>query len=129
MPIPSHPAIKALGVVDDELRHALLEKARALMVPSPFESLSMVLLEGWNQALPALVNGRCAVLHGQIVRANGGLSYRYRSEFAASLAFLVTRPDVARRLGEQGRAYVDREYRWPHVMAKVGAFLAAQQCG
>jgi glycosyltransferase involved in cell wall biosynthesis len=124
MPIPSHPSIKCLGVVDDAMRETLLARARLLVVPSPFESLSMVLLEGWNQGLPALVNGRCAVLQGQVVRANGGLSYRYASEFAASLTYLLSHPDVARRLGRQGLAYVDQEYRWPHVMQKIEAFLS-----
>jgi glycosyltransferase involved in cell wall biosynthesis len=125
MPIPPHPSIRVLGVVDDPLRDALLAKARLLLVPSPFESLSMVLLEAWNQGLPALVNGRCAVLHGQVIRANGGLSYRYASDFAASLDYLLRNPAVARQLGRQGRAYLDREYRWPHVMAKVEDFLNA----
>jgi glycosyltransferase involved in cell wall biosynthesis len=125
MPIPSHPSIKCLGVVDDAMRETLLARARLLVVPSPFESLSMVLLEAWNQGLPALVNGRCAVLHGQVVRANGGLSYRYASEFAASLTYLLTNPDVARRLGRQGLAYIEQEYRWPQVMRKVEQFLAA----
>ena len=125
MPIPSHPSIKCLGVVDDATRETLLAKARLLVVPSPFESLSMVLLEAWNQGLPALVNGRCAVLHGQVVRANGGLSYRYASEFAASLTYLLSHPDVTRQLGRQGLAYVEQEYRWPNVMQKVEKFLAA----
>ena len=123
MPIPSHPSIRCLGVVDDAMRETLLAKARLLVVPSPFESLSMVLLEAWNQGLPVLVNGRCAVLQGQVVRANGGLSYRYASEFGASLTYLLTHPDVARRLGQQGLAYVDQEYRWPRVMQKVEDFL------
>jgi glycosyltransferase involved in cell wall biosynthesis len=123
MPIPAHPSIKALGVVDDRVREALLAKARLLVVPSPFESLSMVLLEAWNQGLPALVNARCAVLHGQVVRANGGLSYRYAGDFAASLKYLLDHPDQARRLGRQGLAYIDKEYRWPQVMRKVEDFL------
>jgi glycosyltransferase involved in cell wall biosynthesis len=123
MEVPPHPSITCLGVVDERLREALLAKARLLVVPSPFESLSMVLLEAWNQALPALVNGRCAVLHGQVVRANGGLSYRYAAEFAASLAYLLNHPDVAQRLGRQGQAYVEQEYRWPHVMEKIEAFI------
>ena len=105
-----------------------LARARLLVIPSPFESLSIVLLEAWNQALPALVNGRCGVLHGQVLRANGGLSYRYAHDFAASLRYLLTNPDVARRLGRQGLAYVEREYRWPHVMQKIESFLGTQQC-
>jgi glycosyltransferase involved in cell wall biosynthesis len=123
MPIPSHPSIRCLGVVDEPLREALLANARLLVVPSPFESLSMVLLEAWNQRVPALVNGRCAVLHGQVVRANGGLSYRYATEFAASLGYLLNHPDVARQLGRQGQAYVEQEYRWPRVMEKIETFL------
>jgi glycosyltransferase involved in cell wall biosynthesis len=123
MPIPEHPLVKCLGVVDEPVREALLANARLLLVPSPYESLSMVLLEAWNQGLPALVNGRCAVLHGQIVRANGGLSYRYAGDFAASLAYLLAHPDVARQLGRQGLAYVEQEYRWPRVMQKVEDFL------
>jgi glycosyltransferase involved in cell wall biosynthesis len=71
------------------------------------------------------VNGRCAVLHGQVIRANGGLSYRYASDFEASLTYLLTHPDVARRLGRQGLAYIEQEYRWPRVMRKVEEFLAA----
>ena len=123
MPIPEHPLVKCLGVVDEPVREALLAKARLLLVPSPYESLSMVLLEAWNQGLPALVNGRCAVLHGQVLRANGGLSYRYASDFAASLAYLLAHPDVAKQLGRQGLAYIEQEYRWPRVMRKVEDFL------
>ena len=38
--------------------------ASALVVPSPYESLSIVLLEAWNRGVPALVNAHCAVLQG-----------------------------------------------------------------
>jgi len=88
-------------------------------MPSPFESLSMVLLEAWNHGVPALVNARCAVLRGQVRRADGGLHYRTGAEFAAALDYLLDRPDEARALGAQGLAYVDREYRWPTVMRKI----------
>src|SRR5262249_35020378 len=73
MPIPDHPLIRPLGFVSDALRETLLARARALVMPSPFESLSMVLLEAWNRGLPALVNARCKVLRGQVERADGGL--------------------------------------------------------
>ncbi len=125
MEIPEHPLIKRLGFVDEPLRETLLSRASVLMMPSPFESLSLVLLEAWNHGLPALVNARCSVLKGQAVRANGALYYRRFEEFAACLDYLLTRPDLARRLGEQGLAYVNREYRWPQVMRKVEDFLTS----
>ena len=124
MPIPEHPLIRPLGFVDDGVREALLRKARALIMPSPFESLSMVLLEAWNHGLPALVNARCKVLRGQVERADGGLYYGNTVEFAAALDYLLDHPDAARQLGRQGLAYVDREYRWPIVMNKIEALLA-----
>ena len=71
------------------------------------------------------MNARCAVLKGQVLRADGGLHYRDRGEFAEALDYLLVHPDVARTLGDQGRAYVDREYRWPVVMDRVERLLAA----
>jgi glycosyltransferase involved in cell wall biosynthesis len=124
MRIPDHPLIRPLGYVPDDVRDALLAHARALVVPSPYESLSMVLLEAWNQGVPALVNARCRVLKGQVERADGGLHYANVREFCEALELLVRDPDLGRTLGTQGRAYVDREYRWPVVMDRVESLLA-----
>jgi glycosyltransferase involved in cell wall biosynthesis len=115
MPVPPHPQIRQLGFVDEATRDALLAHARVLMMPSPYESLSMVLLEAWNHRTPALVNARCAVLKGQILRADVGLYYQYAAEFAGALDHLLQHSDVARQLGAQGFDYVQREYRWPTV--------------
>ena len=124
MTIPRHPRVRALGYVSDELRDALLAGARALIVPSPYESLSIVLLEAWNRSLPALVNARCKVLEGQVRRANGGLYYRSAAEFSASLDLLLAHPSLREAFGRQGRAYVEREYRWPAVLQRVERLLA-----
>jgi glycosyltransferase involved in cell wall biosynthesis len=124
MPVPEHPLIRPLGFVEPAIRDALLARARVLMMPSPYESLSMVLLEAWNNGLPALVNARCAVLRGQVRRADGGLYYRTAGEFTAALDYLLDHPDEAHTLGAQGLAYVDREYRWPTVMRKIEDILS-----
>ncbi len=121
--VPFHPRIRALGFVEDGVRDALLEHARALVVPSPYESLSIALLEAWNHGVPTLVNGDCAVLKGQVRRANGGLYYRSPKEFSAALDWLLTHPNEGRAIGQQGRAYVDREYRWPVVVERVERLL------
>jgi glycosyltransferase involved in cell wall biosynthesis len=123
MQIPEHPQIRALGYVSDEVRESLLAHASALVVPSWYESLSIVLLEAWNYAVPALVNGRCKVLAGQVTRANGGLYYMFPAEFDEAADYLLTRRAERDALGRQGLAYVEREYRWPTVLSRVEALL------
>jgi glycosyltransferase involved in cell wall biosynthesis len=123
MQIPRHPRIHALGHVSDADRDALLQSAMALVVPSPFESLSIVLLEAWNRAVPAIVNAQCAVLKGQVRRANGGLYYRSSAEFAEAVEALRLADADRRAFGAQGLAYVEREYRWPTVMSRVERLL------
>lgn len=124
MAIPEVPRLKVLGFVSDEVRDALLREALALVMPSPFESLNIAVLEAWNVGTPVLVNGRCRPLLGQTRRADGGLIYERRDDFIEALRFFVNNPAAARQFGAQGQQYVDREYRWPVVMSKVDALLA-----
>jgi glycosyltransferase involved in cell wall biosynthesis len=129
MTLPVHPRIRALGRVSDADRDALLQGALALVVPSPFESLSIVLLEAWNRGVPAIVNGHCAVLKGQVRRANGGLYYRSSAEFGEAVETLRDAGAERQALGAQGLAYVEREYRWATVMARVDALLEQARAG
>jgi glycosyltransferase involved in cell wall biosynthesis len=85
MQIPEHPRIRALGYVADDLRNALLASARAMVIPSPYESLSIVLLEAWNHGVPALVNAGVACYGDKYGRANGGLYYRSSRDFEEAL--------------------------------------------
>ncbi len=126
MPVPRHPAIKAMGYVNEPVREVLLSSAALLAVPSKFESLSLVLLEAWNHGLTALVNGYCSVLKGQALRSNGALYYHNYDEFAFTLKYLLTHRDVAAELGRQGQDYVQREYRWPRVIEKIEELLKVQ---
>jgi glycosyltransferase involved in cell wall biosynthesis len=124
LPLPELRGLRALGRVDDAVRDALLAHARALVMPSPFESLSLVVLEAWNHGTPVIVNARCDVLLGQVRRANGGLYYRTSEEFAGAVQRLARDAALARAFGRQGLAYVDREYRWPLVLARIEHILA-----
>ena len=121
--VPKHERIRALGYVSDQLRAALLAHARLLVVPSPYESLGIALLEGWNHAVPALVNARCDVLREQVRRANGGLHYRSFSEFCEALDYLTSHPYERRAMGTQGLHFVEREYRWQTVLPRVEGLL------
>jgi glycosyltransferase involved in cell wall biosynthesis len=124
MPLQRHTDIRYLGFVGEQMRDALLDQAVLLAMPSRYESLSLVLLEAWNHGLPAVVNAHCAVLKGQARRADAALYYANYDEFAHCVTRLLDDRALARQLGRQGRAYVEREYRWPTVVARIDRLLA-----
>ena len=123
MEIPAHPRIRHLGFVTDEEKYDALAAAGVLLMPSYYESLSMVTLEAWAMRLPVLTNGRCDVLRGQVIRANAGLYYESYEEFAAALSLLEAESDLRRLLGANGRAYFERHYTWSVVERKYLAML------
>ncbi|MCB1920866.1 MAG: glycosyltransferase family 4 protein [Candidatus Competibacteraceae bacterium] len=117
MTIPDHPDILPLGFVTEQTKWDALAACAALIMPSPHESLSMVLLEAWSVGKPVLVNGRCAVLVGQCRRAHGGLWYEDFAEFTRGLATLLE-GRVPGVLGRQGWRFVRENYSWP-VIEKI----------
>ena len=125
MPVPEHPLIRHLGFLSDEDKCDAIAGATALVMPSRFESLSMVVLEAWALGRPVLVNARCEVLLGQCLRANGGLYYENATEFSAALRLLLDQPELAARLGANGQTYCRREYAWPVVENKYAGMLEA----
>jgi glycosyltransferase involved in cell wall biosynthesis len=124
VPIPEHPRIRHVGFISEEEKVAALRQCRLLVMPSPYESLSVVVLEAWKLGVPVLANARCKVLAGQCLRSNGGLFYHGYAEFAEGLRLLLEQDALASALGHQGQAYVDREYAWETIDAKIDALLA-----
>jgi glycosyltransferase involved in cell wall biosynthesis len=111
MPIPDHPDIVPLGFLREE-PYAWMAHARALILPSVFESLSLVVLESMGLGVPVLVNGHCDVARGHCQRSNGGLYYYSYEEFAAALTLLLSHPELCAQLGRQGQTYVQQNYAW-----------------
>ena len=118
MRIPEHPRIRHLGYVTDREKFDAMAAADLLVMPSYYESLSMVTLEAWALGRPVLVNGRCDVLRGQCLRSNAGLYYESYEEFAETLHAIVSNSALRGALGEHGRAYFDAHYAWPVIERK-----------
>ena len=118
MKVPSHPRIRHLGFVSDEEKYDAMVAAEVLIMPSYFESLSMVTLEAWAMGVPVLVNGQCDVLRGQTIRGNAGLYYTSAREFSECLRALDRDGELRRGLGENGRAFFRRHYTWPVIERK-----------
>jgi glycosyltransferase involved in cell wall biosynthesis len=124
MDVPAHPRIRHLGFLDDRDKFDVVAAADALVMPSPFESLSMVVLEAWALGRPVLANGACDVLRGQCIRSNAGLYYETYEEFAEGLRVLETNRTLSERLGQNGREYFRRHYSWPIIERKYLDMLA-----
>jgi hypothetical protein len=118
IPIPQHPKIHHLGFVGDRDKFDALAAASLLIMPSYFESLSMVAIEAWALGRPVLANGRCDVLKGQCIRSNGGLYYDNFLEFVETLRAIDSYPTLANALGRSGHDYFERNYTWPIVEGK-----------
>ena len=115
LPIPRHPQIRHLGYVSDQDKFDAIAASEALIMPSYYESLSMVALEAWALGRPVLANARCDVLAGQCIRSNAGLYYANALEFSAALDRVLSDAALASALGRNGRAYYQRHYDWPVI--------------
>lgn len=118
MKIPQDPSIIPLGFLDDNEKYSALQACELLMMPSFYESLSMVLLEAWGMGKPTLANGNCRVLMGQSIRSNAGLFYTDYQEFRKCLQLLLERQDVRSELGDNGRQFYHDNYRWEIIEQK-----------
>jgi glycosyltransferase involved in cell wall biosynthesis len=116
--VPAHPRIKHLGFLPDDDKFDAIAAADVLIMPSPYESLSMVTLEAWALGRPALVNARCDVLRGQSTRSNAGLFYENVEEFCEGLFALESTGPAGAVLGRNGREYFRRNYTWPVIERK-----------
>jgi len=124
LPIPDHPRIRHLGFVDDLDKFDAMAAADVLIMPSYFESLSMVALEAWALGRPVLVNGACDVLKGQCLRSNAGLYYDSYAEFVETLRALEQHKWLGATLGRNGRQYFREHYDWSVIEGKYLSMFA-----
>jgi glycosyltransferase involved in cell wall biosynthesis len=124
LPIPEHPRIRHLGFLDDGDKFDAIAAADLLIMPSHFESLSMVTLEAWALGKPVLANATCDVLKGQAIRSNAGLYYDGQVEFIEALWAIEANRWLAVALGRSGRQFYRENYDWPVVERKYLDILA-----
>jgi glycosyltransferase involved in cell wall biosynthesis len=124
MRLPDDPCILRAGFVPELAKHRALEDSRVVLLPSPYESLSLAALEAWAAGRPVLANGGCEVLRGQCRRSNGGLWYNSYEEFRACLDRLLDDEAFSSTLGAQGRSWVLENHSWERVENKFREILA-----
>jgi glycosyltransferase involved in cell wall biosynthesis len=122
---PRGEGVRCLGFLSEEDKAAAMAGASAVVCPSPFESLSIVLLEGLALGAPALVNAVSPVLKEHCVRSNAGLFYEDGDEYVEAMDLLARDAGLRGALAANGRRYVDAEYRWSVVLERWTGLLAA----
>jgi glycosyltransferase involved in cell wall biosynthesis len=125
MPLPEVKGVRYLGYLPEPEKAAAMAGAELVLCPSPYESLSIVLLEAFALGVPGLVNGRSAVLQDHCRRANGGLYYSDADEFVEAFGLLVRDRALRHAMGENARRYVRENYRWDVVLARYGELIEA----
>jgi glycosyltransferase involved in cell wall biosynthesis len=118
MDIPNRPDILYAGYISEEDKFDAMAGATALIMPSQYESLSMVTLESWVVGRPVVCTAACRVVASMCRRSNGGLYYRNADEFGEILRTLLAYPKLQRRLGENGHEFVLANYTWDVVERK-----------
>lgn len=124
MPLPEEPFIRFAGRLSDQERLQALEAATVVVVPSPYESLSLLALESFAVGTPILANARSEVLVDHCHTSNAGLFYADRDEFVECLTLLAADHRLRAAMGRNGRHYVRQNYRWDVILGKYEKMFA-----
>ncbi len=117
--IPKDDSIVALGFLDEQDKTNGVAGARMVVLPSEFESLSMVVLEAMTVGTPVLVNGKCEVLKGHCIKSNGALYYTNYFEFEAEVNYFLEKEEEREAITANARKYVDENYKWNVVIDRL----------
>lgn len=110
------------GFIDEPEKLAYLQHCQALVIPSRYESLSMVTLEAMSVGKPVLANGYCDVLRCHIEQSQSGFIYYEWKEFAEQIDKILNMSEYDKQLiSQKGSSYVERNYQWKSIMKKFDA--------
>jgi glycosyltransferase involved in cell wall biosynthesis len=123
MQLPEERWIRFAGLLSERERLQALEAATIVTVPSPYESLSLLALEAFAVGTPVLANARSEVLVDHCLRSNAGLFYADRDEFVEALKLLLSDHELRAAMGQNGRDYIRKNYRWDVVLSKFERVL------
>lgn len=117
--VPKDDDIVSLGFVSDQDKFDGIAAASLLVMPSKFESLSMVVLEAMSVNTPVIVNGECEVLKGHCLKSNGAFYYENYFEFEGEVNYILEHTEDVKILCRNAKRYVEENYCWESVEGRL----------
>ncbi|WP_332454075.1 glycosyltransferase family 4 protein [Chryseobacterium aquaticum] len=112
------------GFVDHTLKNTLLTHAIALIMPSFYESLSLITLESMLLEIPVIVNKNCEVLYAHVEESKTGRSFINSTEFSQALVFYLHQTqDNLISEGNKAKNYVLKNYSWKTIIDKFNSAI------
>ncbi len=121
--VPKADDIISLGFISEEDKFNAIAASEFLVLPSRFESLSIVVLEAMKLKRPVLVTAGCNVLVGHCIRSNAALYYNGYYEFEGCMDYLLSHEAECALMGENGIRYVDTNYSWKNIVDRLSGIL------
>lgn len=116
-------SVKYLGKISENEKASLILKSDFVVVPSKYESLSLLLLEAFALKTPVLVNGASEVLKDHCLKSNGGLWYDDFEDFMECVKFFEENPEKAILMGKNGYDYFKENYDFKVLIKKFLDFI------
>jgi glycosyltransferase involved in cell wall biosynthesis len=111
--MPEGPGLRYLGMISDEDKTDGLSGALAAVVPSRYESLSLLALEAFAQHTPILGNAESEVLRGQVQRSSAGATYENFESYRDGIRQIAAERGA---MGLRALKYA-RQHTWPRVLS------------
>lgn len=121
--IPRAEDIISLGFVDEQDKFDGIAGAKMLVLPSEYESLSMVVLEAMSLYIPVIVYGKCAVLKGHCIKSNGAFYYNNYFEFEGEINYILTHDEEIDIVCQNAKKYVEENYHWDGIIERLSSLI------
>lgn len=112
--------IHHLGMLTNADKHALLNQAQALLLPSRTDSFGLVLLEAWSHAVP-VIGARAGGIPDVIDDQENGLLVDFGdvADLAQAIDTLTQDDTLRQQMGQAGKRKVETIFTWQKTTDRV----------
>lgn len=119
MGVSANKNIQLTGFISEEDKYYLLQNSLGLILPSKYESLSMVTLEAMAVGKIPIVNKECEVLKNHIDSSEAGFYFNDYQSFEETLNRVYHLSESEKsELSEKAKRYVSENYTWDNILEK-----------